>query len=81
MRQIDAWQTSDGAVFTEKHKAIHHAEERYGNALTKLAHEVALIDKYTRAVDWIEANLSRFVELSCLSDDRQVTTSLDDDED
>lgn len=71
MRQVEAWVTSDGRVFTDARAAAHHAEERYGAALTALAHQVARTDKYKAACDLIEANLTKFQELAALDADRK----------
>lgn len=78
MRRIDAWVTSDGTVHTRKHDAVYYAEERYGAAVTKLAQELAVIDKYVATADFIEANLHRFVELKHLSDDRKIQEEEED---
>lgn len=69
MRRVEAWVTADGAVHTDKGRAVRHAEERYGAALTALAHQVARTDKYMAACDFIEATLPRFQELAALRAD------------
>lgn len=74
MRRVEAWVTSDGRVFTDARAAAHHAEERYGAALTALAHQVARTDKYKAACDLIEANLPRFQELAALRADCEEET-------
>lgn len=73
MRRLTAWQTSDGRVFTDERAAANHAEERYGSALIALAHEVARIEKYRAACDFIEAALPRFLELAALAADREIS--------
>lgn len=79
MRKVDAWVTSDGRVFTDQRKAASHAEARYGDLLTTLAHELVRIEKYAAAGDWIEENLPRFAELAALSADRVITPEEDSD--
>ena len=73
MRKVDAWVTADGRVFTDERDARRHAENRYGAALTALAHEAVRIEKYAAMGDFIEANLPRFLELAKLSDDQIVS--------
>lgn len=50
--------------------ALRHADNRYGNALTALAHEALRADKYKAMCDFIEAALPRFQELAALAADR-----------
>lgn len=72
MKRIEAWQTGDGQIFTDQRAAASHAEQRYGNALTSLAHAAVKVEKYTLMIDFIEANLPKFRELMFLSADRIV---------
>jgi len=69
MRRVEAWVTADGAVFTDHGKAVRHAQQRYGDALTALAHEAVRIERYTAMCDFIEAALPRFQELAALRAD------------
>ena len=69
MKQIQAWVTSDGKAHTSFEKAQKHADERYGNALTKLAHELLRLDKYLTMSEFLDKNLSRFKELTELRAD------------
>lgn len=79
MKRTAAYVTSDGEIHLNESKAKRHAENRYGDAVTALAHKmVHAADKYTRAIDFIEANIDAFVELKALSDDRKIEG--DDDE-
>lgn len=80
MRRVDAWMTSDGAVFTDQRTAEHHAEERYGEALTALAHDVARVEKYREAYAFVEAAIPRFVELAALAADRVVINQENSDD-
>lgn len=72
MRKIDAWTTADGAIFTSHREAARHADNRYGAALTALAHEAVRIEKYAAMGDWIEASLTRFTELASLKSGRTI---------
>lgn len=72
MKSIPAWQTSDGTVFTDQERAIAYADKRYGDALTRLAHEAVRMEKYAAMTEFIEANLYRFLMLSELRKDRKL---------
>lgn len=75
MRQITAWQTSDGITHANRNTALRHAEERYGNALCALAREAVTIDKYQAMIQFLEKALPRFAHLSELSADRVIVGS------
>ena len=72
MEKIIAFQTNDGKVFTDYRSAKAHAEKRYGDLLLKLAGALCQIDKYSATAEYIDANLSQFVELSDLKSDLEV---------
>jgi hypothetical protein len=78
MKKIIAYQTNDGEVFTDYRDAKRHAEKRYGDLLLKLASALRQIDKYSAAVEYIEANLSQFVTLTYLKNDLEVVRNTDD---
>lgn len=66
MKKLNCWVTADGEVHLAKQQAIRHADARYGEALTRLAHTAVRIGKYVEMCDWIEKNLPRFLELEAL---------------
>lgn len=72
MKKVTRVQTSDGVLHLDFDRAFHHADQRYGNALTKLAGELVRIDKYLDMTNFIDENLSRFEELSRLKQDTVV---------
>jgi hypothetical protein len=71
VKQISCIQTSDGALHTNIDAAIRHAEARYADALSKIAHELALNGngKYKTTGDYIDANLGKFADLMALKAD------------
>lgn len=72
MRSLIVYQTSDGQQFEHREDADRHADRRYGELVTKLAHELVQIDKYSRMALFIDENLDRFVALKALKDDMQL---------
>lgn len=74
MRQITAWRTMDGKIFDCHRRAQSYAEERYGAALTKLAHGAVKQEKYAAMLAWIEANIGEFDDLRRLARDREVVS-------
>ena len=69
MKKVNAWVTSDEVVHLDHDLAVKHAESRYGDLLTDLAHKSVRIGKYMEMCTWIDANLHRFQELARLLDD------------
>ena len=77
MKKLAVYQTSDGVTHKNEYAAMHHAEVRYGKALTALAHRLAVIDKYKATAEFIDQNLNQFAELIKLKND----SILEEDED
>lgn len=77
MRKIAGWITRDGTVFTDYREASKHAEETYGELVLELAKEVARIGKYSEAIDWIQNNTQRFVELAARETDLMIENEED----
>lgn len=72
MTRVTRIQTSDGVLHDNFLKAERHAEERYGKALTDLAHKAIRIEKYVAMAAFFEDNLALLVELKALRDDIQL---------
>lgn len=72
MERITVYRTSDGKDHESEERARTHAERRYGNMVTALAHEIARTDKYTDACEWVGKNLPRFRQLLDLELDRHL---------
>lgn len=77
MDVVTMFKTSDGAVHDTLYKAAAHAENRYGDLLTKIATEAVRIEKYSAMVDFIDANLGKFSELLALKADTVLTSDLE----
>jgi hypothetical protein len=80
MKRVVAYTTSDGAMHASFRAANKHAETRYGDLLTKLAHEAVHIDKYMAMTEWINANLQSFSALLSLHADLSVFDEVDPDD-
>lgn len=69
MKKLSVYQTSDGVTHKNEYAARHHAEVRYGKALTALALRLAVIDKYQATAEFIDQNLNEFANLIELKKD------------
>ncbi|RQP11931.1 MAG: hypothetical protein EAS51_04180 [Microbacteriaceae bacterium] len=69
MKRVTMYQTADGELHPSEQDAARHADRRYGDALTSLAHRAVQQEKYTKMVDFINNNLDAFVELKALKAD------------
>lgn len=78
MTRVTRIQTSDGLLHDNYLKAERHAEERYGRALTELAHKAVRVEKYVAMAAFLEENLAAFVELKALRDDTQLAAAEED---
>lgn len=73
MKWVAMVRTSDGVLHDDKPKADKHAEQRYGEALTRIAHELVHTDgKYSKVIEYIDANLEKFAELHALKRDIEL---------
>ena len=69
MKRVIRFQTADGALHETASAARGHADRRYGDAMTRLAHRAVQQEKYTKMVDFIDNNLDAFEELKALKAD------------
>lgn len=69
MKRVIRFQTADGALHETASAARGHANRRYGDALTRLAHRAVQQEKYTKMLEFINNNLDAFVELKALKAD------------
>jgi hypothetical protein len=54
MRPIKAYETSDGVLHPCYDYAKRHAEKMYGSQLTKMAHELVRVEKYSEMLDILD---------------------------
>lgn len=79
MKWVSKVQTSDGTLHDNAQKAQHHAEVRYGEALTQLAHKLVRCEKYTQMCEFLDANLDAFLQLKALKDDTVLEKGEDEE--
>lgn len=79
MTCFPAYKTSDGQIFESQKDALRHADNRYGNALTSLAHKLVQIEKYKDMVPFLEENLHLFMEVSALKQDCELIEDGDEE--
>ena len=81
MKRVQRYQTSDGIVHDSFERAHKHADNRYGFALTTLAHKLLRVDKYKDMVLFLEddANIQKFLELQKLKDDIKLEVDEESD--
>lgn len=72
MKKVERYETRDGRTFPNHESALSHAEKRYGEAITGLAHELVRIEKYKDMIEFLEANLDRFAWARELREDREL---------
>lgn len=80
MRRVIRFQTADGELHETASAARGHADRRYGDALTRLAHRAVRQEKYTKMCEFIDNNLDAFVELKALKADIDLEDA-DDEQD
>lgn len=72
MKRVDMYQTADGVLHATERGARRHADERYGKAVTDLAHEMTYLVQYRDMIDFIERNLDQFASLKELKKDMEL---------
>jgi hypothetical protein len=72
MKPVDAFRTADGVLHDSFRAAKSHAEKRYGDCLTRLAHEMLRCEKYVAMTDYLDTNTDRFAELLMLKADCEL---------
>ena len=83
MKIIQCYQTLDGTIHTSHEAAISHADKKYGELVTSLAHKVASIQKYAGAIDWIDSEefADAVQKLAQLKGDLKIQKDSDEYED
>jgi len=78
MKWVRNVQTRDGTLHNNVLRATEHAERLYGEALSRLAHRAVAVEKYSKMMEFIDANLDAFIELKALKADTTLAQSDDD---
>lgn len=69
MKHVTKVQTKDGALHNSPSDARRYAEKLYGEALSRLAHNLVQIEKYLAMQEFVDQNLEVFAELKALKAD------------
>lgn len=80
MQKLNVYKTADNVLFENVSDAMRHLDAKYADLLTKLAHQLVALDKYTKICEFLDNNLSCFVELNKIKEDMKLI-KVDDNED
>lgn len=86
MKKVIRFQTSDGKLHASFEEAKKHADNRYGDALTKLSHRLVKDQQdnntlnYFKVTEFVDKNLFSFVQLQALANDLHLDHDDDDDD-
>lgn len=78
MKWVNHVQTLDGKLHLHAFDGKKHAEKVYGEALTKVAHQLVRVEKYQAMCDFVDSHIEEFVMLKLLKDDLILETSDED---
>lgn len=81
MHKLDCYKTIDGNVHLSLDDAVRHAERVYGEALTRYAHYMIGIGKYSVMCEYLDSHLNEFAYLLKLKKDITLTNKYDTNED
>lgn len=77
MKQITVYEASDGVLLRSFEEARRYTEKKYGDYLTKLAHELLRQDKYLLMTEYLDSNTDKFLKLFDLKMDCLIEKDLD----
>ena len=72
MKRVSKWETSDGLLHDSFYEAKSHAENRYDLQLSKMAHELVVVEKYTEMLDKLNGFTGSMKLLLALGQDLKV---------
>lgn len=79
MRKVDRYVTLDGKEHATLQRATTHAENRFHNELSGMAHKLVAVEKYGAMLEFLEHNLDKFADLLALRADIALAEEEDDD--
>ena len=83
MKRVSRFETLDGVIHETKAKADKHLEMLYSNALIHIGKRMMVAyeskNYNTGLLEYIDTNLSEFVELKRIKDDMQLLNPEEDD--
>jgi hypothetical protein len=72
MRLVQKFQTADGATHDTEGQARRHTEKRYGEPLSRLAHQLVRIEQYSDMTAFLDEHLAEFAELARIKEDLKL---------
>ena len=79
MKKIIVYETSDNVLHKSLSEAVNHADKRYGAQLSKMAHELVAIEKYTQMMDKLDSYRGSMQLLIDLAQDLKLESNFDDE--
>lgn len=79
MKIIQRIETFDGKVHDDVDAALHHLNVTHADVLSKIAHELVQLQKFTAIGNWVDNHLGLFLDLYAIKQDMVVVK--DDSED
>lgn len=70
--KVEKYKTADGKLFDSLRAACDHAENVYSDSVCSLARNICYVEKYVKAIDFVESSIETFRNLVRLSDERNV---------
>jgi len=74
MQSFTAYKTRDGVLHETYEAAKRHAESRYADQLSKMAHQLVRIDKYSEMMEKLDGFKGSMQRLLDLADDLVIET-------
>ena len=79
MKTVSKVMTFDGKLHDTQKDATRHVEAVYADKLSKISMQLVRIDKYVATGDYINDNLSLFVELASIKADLVMEKDFEED--
>lgn len=79
MKTVVKVMTFDGKLHNTQKDAVRYVEAIYADKLSKIALKLVQIGKYAATGDYINDNLSLFLELASIKDDLQMEKDSEED--
>ena len=78
MKRVVKFQTFDGVVHDSPSNAKLYLDKLYGDALTKIVHQLIRTTKYLEYYEYVDSHLEDFAHISTIKNDFELIN--DDDE-
>lgn len=81
MRRTTMYRTYDGSLHETQQRAKDHAKKVYGDFLTTIAHALCKLEKYSKILDYLDANTETLAHLKTLKEDTTLEPGYEEDDD